>query len=152
MQDHRRKLSNFLCSHCDQVGRVYSLLPFPGCSGPSILLTRSQKIYPTLIKQMISLQVHSRSYTNRIWLFVFFSFFKQNVFSHGLVSYQCQMTPDASTGPPVGAHGWEQRGDGPALSAPASQASLLEYSANFLANNKLITIFQRISEHLQFSI
>lgn len=82
----------------------------------------------------------------------FFSFLKQNVFSHGLVSYQCQMTPDASTGPPVGAHGWEQRGDGPALSAPASQASLLEYSANFLANNKLITIFQRISEHLQFSI
>lgn len=36
-----------------------------------------------------------------------------------------------------------------ASSFSTSQVSLLEYSANFVGNNKLITVFQKISEHLQ---
>lgn len=82
-----------------------SLLLFVGCSGSSLLLTQEMKDPPYSDRTddfpaSSFKELHQQSMTH------FFSpFLKQKLFSYGLVSYQCEMTPDASIGQPVGAHG-----------------------------------------------
>lgn len=150
MQDHRRKLSNFLSSHCHQAGRACFFLPSPGCSRTSTFLPQSWKIHPILIKWIhfsasSVKELHQQNMTNFIFLF----FFKQNLFSHGLVPYQRQITPDASTGPHMGPRGQEQRRAEPALLAPARFPCLNILPIFWLTKT---TISQRISEHLQLGI
>lgn len=143
MQDHRRKLSNFLSSHCHQAGRACFFLPSPGCSRTSTLLPKDP---PHSDKMDQFLCNFSQGATPTEYDYFFFLFFKQNLFSHGLVPYKCQMTPDARPGPHAGAHGWEERRGERALSAPDRFPCLNTLPIFWLTK---ITIFQRISEHLQ---
>jgi len=104
MQDHRRKLQ-FVRQSLPSGRESLLPLPFSWLQWTIHPSASELKNPPDSDKTDAFPCKFSQGVTPAEYNYLFLSFFKQKLFSHGLVPYQCQTTPDASTGPPVGAHG-----------------------------------------------